>query len=51
MEMKFRYMCDITDRSKNRPVTDSLINPSMCATSDKVQRKLGQCQQKTSRAL
>jgi len=44
MEMKFRYMRDSTDRSKNRPITDSLINPSMCPTSDKAHRKVGQCQ-------
>lgn len=36
--MKFRCMCDITDRSKNWSVTDSLINPSMWPTSDKVHR-------------
>jgi len=48
MEMKFTYMRDTTDRSKNRSITDSFINLSMCQTSDKVQRKVGQCQQKTS---
>jgi hypothetical protein len=49
--MIFRYMRDIAYRSKNRSITDSLINPSMCPTSEKVHRKVGHCQQKTLQAM
>jgi hypothetical protein len=43
MQMEYSYVRDIAFWSKNRNVTDSLINPSTYMTPEKVRRRMDKC--------